>query len=143
MNDTKYSNSHAELMADYLTLFSTMRFDEWTAKLWHPQGKYILAYPSNGFPTIIANNREQLLNSMKNIGSSVSKIDAKNLTVTPSTDQDLFFATYEIEIKHKSGVYKNNIMYKIRLQDNLIVELTEYYDRVKHEDFLRAIGFLK
>lgn len=134
---------HNQFFTQYLQMFSSKQFEQWAEQFWHPSGKFIVVYPVEGFPRLAGDGRAMILNNMKGLGSKVESIETTDLLVYQTTEPNLFIVTYKMQALYSGGEYSNEILSFVKLQNDKIIEITEYYNIHNYEGFLKGIGVKK
>jgi ketosteroid isomerase-like protein len=71
----------------------------------------------------------------------IKDVDVENSFIYQTTDQNVFFVTFEFKAETTNGYnYNNRIVAQVTLDQGKIKVLTEYADPRPREIFLKALG---
>ncbi|MES1025806.1 nuclear transport factor 2 family protein [Gloeocapsa sp. BRSZ] len=127
------------ILRSYLDLFESLKFEEW-GELWSEQGKFIIPYPVNQPPTIIA-GKETLVEHFNTFKPIVAEMRFSDIDIIQATNSELFVVKMSNYVKATNGYeYKNKLVWFVKIEDDKISEILEYFDPVAYNQFVKELS---
>ncbi|GAB3768839.1 nuclear transport factor 2 family protein [Microlunatus parietis] len=122
----------------FFHLLHTKEIDAW-AELWHEQGKIIVPYPPDGFPSVI-DGKTEILRSFRELFEVYQTFDTELTGVHPAVDSDAICVEYTVAATLINGErYTNDNLAVFRFQDGLISAYHDYFDPRRFAEVIDAL----
>jgi ketosteroid isomerase-like protein len=106
---------------------------------WSPEPRYCVAYPVDGFPSVIE-GRDQFRALFGGFAAATERIEVTNVRLHQTEDPDVVFVEEHMSARlHGGGLYDNDLVIRVTFRDGLIHDMLEYYGQVAHQALARTL----
>ena len=107
---------------------------------WQPDGRYEVAYPIAGMPSIVAGH-DQLRGLFAGFAAFTNWVRVADVRFHATVDHDVAFVEERMTAElHDGSAYENELCMRVTFLDGRIAAIYEYYGERAHEDMLRRLG---
>jgi ketosteroid isomerase-like protein len=140
-SDPSPSNSgpaHVHAVREFFELLHQKDIEAW-GELWHEQGRIIVPYPAEGFPTSIEGKAE-IVSGFQTMFANFDTFESEITGVYPAADSDAVCVEYRNNATLVGGtVYTNENIAVFRFEDGLIREYHDYFDPRRFQTVVDAL----
>ena len=107
---------------------------------WVPDGRYEVAYPVAGLPTVVA-GQAALRDLFAGLTSVAASIRVDDVRFHATADPDVAFVEEHMTAElHGGGRYENDLCLRVTFRDGRIASIFEYYGERAHEQLVHQLG---
>ena len=107
---------------------------------WQPDGRYEVAYPIAGMPSVVA-GRDQLRELFAGFAALTTWIRVEDVRFHATADPEVAFVEEHMTAElHDASSYENDLCMRVTFRDGRIASIFEYYGERAHEDMLRRLA---
>ncbi len=134
----KTGSDHAHVARRFFELLSKKDIDAW-GELWHPQGRIIVPYPPEGFPSSI-DGKETIMSGFRDLFQNFVSFESTLTAVYPAADSDAVCVEYTNRALLANGAeYTNQNIAVFRFREGLIIAYHDDFDPRRFKTVVDAL----
>ncbi len=100
---------------------------------WSPEPRYAVAYPVDGFPSVVE-GRDPLRMLFGAFVGAAERIDVTDVRLHQTDDPDVVFVEEHMTVDlHGGARHENDLVMRVTFRDGLIHDMLEYYGQAAHQ----------
>lgn len=134
----KTGSDFAHVARRFFELLGQKDIDAWGG-LWHRDGRIIVPYPPEGFPSSI-DGKETIVSGFRNLFQNFVSFESTLTAVYPAGDSDAVCVEYTNRAILANGAeYTNQNIAVFRFRDGLIIAYHDYFDPRRFKTVVDAL----